>query len=127
MSDLRLWVQNREGSVTGPHGVVYLRRELNAGNLSLDDLGAEEGTEDWMPLETWGRELYPADPVRRLVEGRKGPGISGAGKACPSCGGRVAANADKCPHCGHGFTRWGFVIGFVLLVVLWLAGRMMVG
>ena len=126
MSDLRLRVKNREGTISGPHGVVYLRRELNAGNLSLDDLGAEDGTEDWMPLETWGREFYPPEPVRmRVAHGASGP--SRSQKPCPGCGAGVAQNANKCPHCGHGFPRIGFVIGFLLLVALWVAGRMMVG
>ena len=60
-----LWITRDDGTVTGPHGIPYLRRELNEGNLTLDHLAAQSGTEDWMPLQEWGGELYPREAPRR--------------------------------------------------------------
>lgn len=65
MSETLLWINRDDGNVTGPHGIVYVRRELNEGNITLDTLAAQDGTEDWMPLETWGAELYPSETIRR--------------------------------------------------------------
>lgn len=65
MSETLLWLTRDDGTVTGPHGIVYLRRELNEGNITLDTLAAQDGTEDWMPLEAWGAELYPPEAVSR--------------------------------------------------------------
>ena len=70
MSDTLLWITRNDGTVTGPHGIAYLRRELDQGNLTLDTLAAQEGTEDWMPLETWGLELYPKEVTRRVPYAR---------------------------------------------------------
>ena len=65
MSETLLWLNREDGTVTGPHGIVYIRRELNEGNITLDTVAAQDGTEDWMPLEAWGLELYPPETVRR--------------------------------------------------------------
>ena len=66
-----LWVTRDDGTVTGPHGIHYLRRELGEGNLTLDHLAAQSGTEDWMPLQEWGAELYPVDGSRKGPSAQK--------------------------------------------------------
>ena len=60
-----LWITHDDGTVTGPHGIPFLRRELIEGNLTLDHLAAQTGTEDWLPLQEWGGELYPKEAPRR--------------------------------------------------------------
>ncbi|MES2468478.1 MAG: hypothetical protein V4675_14320 [Verrucomicrobiota bacterium] len=65
MSETLLWLSREDGSVTGPHGIVFVRRELNEGNITLDTMAAQDGTEDWIPLEAWGAELYPPETIRR--------------------------------------------------------------
>ena len=61
MSETLLWINREEGTVTGPHGIAFLRRELDSGSITLDTLATQDGTQDWMPLETWGGELYPPE------------------------------------------------------------------
>lgn len=71
MAETLLWLNREDGTVSGPHGIVYIRRELNEGNITLDTAAAQDGTEDWMPLEAWGTELYPPETVRRSPHSTK--------------------------------------------------------
>lgn len=67
-----LWITREDGTVTGPHGVAYLKKEVDAGRPTLDNPAAQDGTTDWMPLETWGGLLYPPpSPIRRVPYARK--------------------------------------------------------
>ena len=51
-----------DGTVTGPHVIGAIRRELAAGTLNYETPLCMVGTEDWLPLHEWQNEIEPPAP-----------------------------------------------------------------
>lgn len=63
MNTSRYYVSREDGTVTGPHHPAVIRKEIDAGTLTLDTPLCLDGTEDWMPAIEWGAEIVPPPPA----------------------------------------------------------------
>ena len=111
---LRLKVRESDGRITGPHTLYYLRRELDSGNLTLDHMGKEEGGREWLPLLSWGSQLYPQEVPRAGSPTVQNPLL----KQCPACSGRVSVTLKTCLHCGHRFPDEPLEVIHVLFAII---------
>ncbi len=67
MNQSLYFVSREDGTVSGPHHPNIIRREVDAGTLTLDTLIALEGTQDWLPIIEWGTAIIPLAPKKSVA------------------------------------------------------------
>lgn len=68
MPSMLFYVQESDGSVSGPHLVPVLARRLETGAMGWNDLVCAQGTEDWVPASVYEDMLDSAGRQRREQE-----------------------------------------------------------